>query len=102
MKKAGEAGVSPAFYIGKFSEIPLYKYARKWSRCCLLVRSIARLVTFDTYHKGLADLREMQKILNFITECGFKVNGVIQEVYMQRLKMGQTRQLHSATAPKFL
>lgn len=34
-------------------------------------------ITFDTYQGGLVDFREMQKILNFITECGFKVNGVI-------------------------
>jgi transposase len=34
-------------------------------------------VYFDTYHGGLVDCREMQKILDDISECGVKVKGVI-------------------------
>lgn len=34
-------------------------------------------VCFDTYHGGLVDCREMQKILDDITHCGITVKGVI-------------------------
>jgi transposase len=34
-------------------------------------------VYFDTYHGGLVDCREMQKILDDITQCGIMVKGVI-------------------------
>ena len=34
-------------------------------------------VYFDTYHGGLVDCREMQKILDDITHCGITVKGVI-------------------------
>jgi hypothetical protein len=34
-------------------------------------------VTFDVYQGGLVDAKEMRRIIDFLTECGFKLSGVI-------------------------